>query len=169
MVQNVRFAVGSLVAVRHSIDVYCSLGLVVDQLAGLRWLERDPCLQYCPKSGMEHEFVLVRWLGLKLTEYGPSGKKSLPQSEPNEIETVRWGYAQLNQSWVVAGPDVDSIYAFRSQCRTFKSLLGVDDIPFAHDVDLLAEYLLGTKRSKEETSFYDRMFFAMLRDVLPTV
>ena len=160
--------VGSLLAVRNSLDANHWLGLVVNQNVGKVWADRDPCLEYtlAQQSGP----LLVRVLGLKLTEGMALDKSSLPKEEPRGTETVRWAYVQTipAQAYVVAGPDTDSIQTFSQNATLFCRGFGRNgDVTFLRDVSLLVEYLRGVTRTDHETSFYDRKFFAMLREVLP--
>jgi len=164
--QNEEIAVGSLLAVPQSIHSGHWLGLVVNQEAGRKWVERDPCIEFSisEKSGP----LLVRVLGQKLTEVAALHKSGLPEGEPNETQTVRWAFIQTipNLPWTVAGPDVNSIVMFLQWCNICESL-GMNGATFLHDVVLLAEYLRGVKRTENAMSHYEKKYFAMLEDVLP--
>ena len=138
--------------------------MVVDQSSGKRWVEKDPCLEYVP--GNSQNFVLVRVLGQKLTDGYVLGKRGLPDKEPSETETVRWAFAQLNQSWRVAGPDVASIEEFLKQCRLCDSI-GMKGATFVHDLSLVAEHLRGAKRPPSSMSYFERRYLAMLEEILP--
>lgn len=155
--------VGSLISVSGSADTYRWLGLVVDQAVGRRWVERDPCIEYDPPD--KQGFVLVRVLGTKLT--GMSiGRTGLPEQEPRETVTVRWAYPQLNQAYVIAGPDIASIEIFLKQCRICESL-GMKGATFGRELILVVEYLQGVKRTEGAMSYFERQFLAMLKQVLP--
>lgn len=159
-------AIGSLIAVINSLNSERWLGLVVDQEAGKKWVERDPCLEYHleEKDGP----LLVRVLGLKLTEGRALDKSGLPEQEPRGIETVRWAFVQTipNPPWIAAGPDLSSVEDFLRSYRLCNSF-GMTEATFFHEVALLAEYLRGVTRTEDEISCFDRKFFAMLVDVLP--
>lgn len=161
-----QIVVGSLVAVGNSLDSGRWLGLVVDQEAGKKWADRDPCIEHYvdEKNGP----LLVRVMGTKTIELAGIGKSSLPKEEPKEVETVRWAYVQTkpNTSVVVAGPDVDSVEKFLWNCWVINDL-GAGGITFFSDLKLLVEYLRGVTREPDAISYYERKFFAMLEEVLP--
>jgi hypothetical protein len=159
------FKAGSLISIAESVSSGRFLGLVVDQEAGKQWMENDPCIRYMPMPEEEVEFVLVRVLGTRLVN-SFLHKSPLPEKEPQETETVRWEYAQVNHSFQVAGPDLASIEEFLRWGRTFHSLGGGDGA-VVHEVGLLAEYLRGVTRSKDATSWFEQRYFAMLEEVLP--
>lgn len=159
--------VGSLVAVSNTVDSGHWLGLVVNQEAGKKWVDRDPCLEYCVPD--EYGPLLVRVLGLKLTEGLGLNKSGLPTNEPRGTETVRWAYIQTipNPPFVVAGPDVDSISKFFRMCRICDSLGNKEEASFSYEGAILEEYLRDVKKTADETSHFYKQFFAMLADVLP--
>ncbi|MFA6278882.1 MAG: hypothetical protein WCS97_03025 [Candidatus Paceibacterota bacterium] len=170
MERHAHTVVGSLIAVGNTLDGDCFLGLVVDQMAGKKWADEDPCLDYIPSKDNQKEFVLVRILGLKLTEGQPLSKGSIPAREPYKVETKRWAFAQINRSWHVAGPNVVSIQEFLKQCKICHRLgmkFRMSGATFFHDLELVVEYLLGVKRPEDEISFFERKFFAMLGEILP--
>ena len=164
--QDKKIVVGSLLAVPQSIHSGHWLGLVVNQEAGKKWVEKDPCIEY--KVSEEFGPLLVRVLGQKLTEASAPYKSGLPEHEPHKIETVRWAFIQTvpNLPWVVAGPDADSILSFLQRCNVCESL-GMNGATFLHDVALLVEYLHGVKRTENAMSHYEKKYFAMLEDVIP--
>lgn len=162
--QECTFAVGSLVSVADSSSCRW-LGLIVNQEAGKRWVERDPCVLH--KLSEESGPLLVRVLGHRVTPWALE-KSSLPEEEPRRGETVRWEYVQTvsPSMYVVASPDVESIEAFHQHCLTCDKL-GMTGATFFHDVELLLEYLKGEKRCHEATSQRERKFYAMFEEVLP--
>lgn len=164
--QKKEIVVGSLVSVSNSIDGGRWLGLIVNQKAGQKWVEKDPCVEYTPSSESEEKFLLARVLGLKLTELA-LGKTGLPEREPSRMETVRWAFVQLNQAYVVADPDVESIENFLLQCQTCMGLGGMRGATFLHDVGLIAEYLRGVTRTRDQMGFFESQYFKMLEEVLP--
>lgn len=159
------FSLGTIIATRNSCDSDCTLGLVVDHEKAMKWVNRDPCHEYRPKDMTD--FVLVRILGIKLSEGGrPLGKWSLPEREPHGTEIVRWAFAQRNQSWHVAGPNYEEIEAFLGKCRLCEAL-GMKGATFFYDLALVAQYLKGVKRRDAEISHNEKSYFRMLKEVLP--
>lgn len=152
--------VGNLVSVSNSIDGGRWLGLIVNQEAAQKWVEKDLCIEYNPPE--KQGFLIARVLGGGLI----LSKPGLPETEPDERQTVRWVFVQLNQAYVVAGPDVVSVENFLSQCRIC-NLLGMRGATFFHDLALVAEYLRGVTRKRSEMSSFESKYFKMLGEVLP--
>ncbi len=167
MVTNImkEFEVGSLVLVQGIYREY-TLCLVVDQLTGEKWAERDSCIEFIPEKGNEGRFTLVRVLGLKLTGSRALGKSAFPSQEPGVEEVVHWVYAQNTSTVHIAGPDVASIEAFLKACHICISL-GITRETFFYEVALIIEYLKGVTRRREEMSRYDYKYLQMLNDILP--
>ena len=156
---------GSLVTVGNMVDGYRYLGLVVDQVAGKQWADRDPTIEYMPNENDKGKFVLIRVLGLKISE-GFLHRTKLPPEEPSRNEVVRWSFAQISHARHIAGPDIPSIETFLQYC-TICGSLGMKGALFLHEVSLLIEYLRGSVRSRDAMSYYDSKFLAMLGEVLP--
>lgn len=157
---------GCLIVTSNAINSGHWLGLVVNQKVGKKWVERDPCIEYCVPD--EYGPLLVRVLGLKLTEGVALIKSGLPVEEPRRTETVRWAYIQTipNPPFVVAGPDVDSISKFFQSCRICESLCQKEEATFSYEGAILEEYLRGVQKPADETSYFYKKFSAMLADVL---
>lgn len=158
--------VGSIIAARNSMDSLCKLALVVDQKAGQRWVDSDPFIGYFPEVNERHKYVLARLLGTNLHEGISLGRTPLLKNEPQQIQTVRWAYVQKSQSWMIAGPDVQSIQLFLHHARTCDAL-GMGDATFFYHLDLIVEYLKGERREPDATSHFEKQYRAMLEDVLP--
>ncbi len=161
-----KIKMGSLVAVSNTVSPGRWLGLAVDQKAGRRWAAKDPCIEY--NLSENHGPLLVRVLGLKLTEGEALGRSGLPEQEPRRTETVRWAFVQTvpNPPWVVAGPDLHSIAEFHRQCRISRDF-EMHGATFIGDLALLEEYLRGVERKDSAISYFEKKFFAMLNEVLP--
>lgn len=162
-------ATGSLILVRYSSDSGRWLGLVVDQKAGEEWAKRDPCVEY--PLDKKNQPLLVRVLGLKLTEGIALGKRAFPEQEPRQIETVRWAFVETipNPPLVVAGPDVHSISMFLEERLEIQPYCPPDfgRMSFLNDLELLVEYLGGKMREPDKMGLDEQKFFVMLADVLP--
>lgn len=162
-------ATGSLIWVNYSNDSGRWLGLVVDQKAGEEWAKRDPCVEY--SLDKKNQPLLVRVLGLKLTEGIATGKSAFPEREPRQIETVRWAFVETipNPPLVVAGPDADSIIGYLKQRLEGQFYRSPDlgRMSFLNDLELLVEYLGDNMRETDEMSLDERKFFVMLAEVLP--
>jgi hypothetical protein len=159
--------VGTVIAVRNSLDTGHWLGLIVDQKAGKAWADADPC--------MEHQLdakwgpLLVRVLGRKVNETPAMGRSTVPEREPSRDETVRWVYVQTLPHplfYAVAGPGGLGVEAFLDTCRTCDSL-GMKGATFLHELQLLADHLKGIEKPKREMSYFERQYRAMLAEVLP--
>ena len=165
---------GVILSVRNSLNSFASLGLVVDQEAALPWIERDPCVRYVPDLTNQDEaqdHIVVRWLDIKLSELA-FGRTSLPEKEPGHHESgteiVRWGYAQVSQSLVMAGPDVDSIAVFEFQANRFAHVFRFSGpTQLFHNLAILLDYLREVRKQPEELSSYERKYLAMLEEILP--
>jgi hypothetical protein len=160
------FTPGMVIATRNSLDGDSRLVLVVDQAAGQKWADADPVMGYIPSLANRRHFVLVRVLGTQLSEGEPLTKSGLPDKEPRVVVTERWKYSQINHSWYVAGPDAESLKQFLEHCRLCDNL-GMKDGVFIRDLALVTEYISGVTRTREDISFYEKKFFAMLWEVLP--
>lgn len=157
--------IGSLVAVSNMLNPGAHLALVIDPSAGKKWADNASAFEYEPKKGSENGFVLVRNLGLRLSE-GVVFKKGAPKEEPRETMVVRFAYAQITHAQHVAGPDVESIEKFLESVQLCHHL-GMHGADFFNDVSLLAEYLRGVTRTPDQIGFSNQKFLAMLTEILP--
>lgn len=113
---------GNLVLIRNISTPGGSLGLVVNQVRGKVWLDRDPCIEHVHSAEDKEKYLIVRVLGLRTVGCSLVGKNVLPDEEPDEDMTVRWSYVQANRTPYIAGPDVTSIEQFLEQCNVCHSL-----------------------------------------------
>lgn len=157
---------GNLVLINNISTTGGSLGLVVNQVRGKVWADRDPCLDHLPSINDKESYLIVRVLGLRTVGCSSIGKTVLPKEEPDEAMTVRWSYVQENRTMHIAGPDMKSINNFLEQCYVCDSL-GMRGSTFFHDVELLVEYLDGVTRTRNAMGHSEHKFFKMLEDVLP--
>lgn len=157
---------GNLVLIGNMTTPGGSLGLIVNQVRGKVWLDRDPCIEHIPSTEDKEKYLIARVLGLRTIGCSLIGKTVLPEEEPDEAMTVRWSYVQENRTPYIAGPDVESIEKFLESCYICDSL-GMKDATFFHDVSMLIEYLHGVTRPRELMSYSEQKFFKMLEDVLP--
>lgn len=158
-------AVGSLIALQHFPGPH-RLGLVVNQKAGERWVERDPFPPTKPKG--VPGLLLVRLLGECTSDMHYFVSDEAWKGEPRRTMTVRWAYVQTrpNLPWVVAGPDTFGIEKFFEVCRTCEAL-GMAGAIFMNELGILLGHLKQNKLVTDETGVFERRYRAMLADVLP--
>lgn len=155
---------GSVIRVQNMLTVGGWLALVVDQAAGEKWLERNPS---CVEFNEIGSGTLVRVLGQRFVE-GVKTTSLLPKDEPDETEIVHWARLYPGAAFEVhAGPGTKPIEVFLENMLETAAILNLRLIPWHHDLKLVAEYLRGVTRKKEETSSYERKYFMMLSEVLP--
>lgn len=156
---------GSLVGIQYFSGPH-RLGLVVNQEAGQRWVERDPFPPPRPEgtSGL----LLVRLLGEYTSVLYYPDNDALWDKEPQRAMTVRWVYVQTNPNppWVLAGPDTGSIEKFFGACQTCE-WLGMTGAIFMTELQILINHLKQNKLVVDETGPFERRYRAMLADVLP--
>lgn len=157
-------AAGSLIALQNFPGPH-RLGLVVNQEAGERWVERDPFRPVRPESAWKP--LLVRIMG-ECSDTNYPNSDELWGGEPRRSMTVRWAYIQtkLNPPWVVAGPDTFDIEKFFGVCKTCEAL-GMAGAIFMDELGILLRHLKQNKLVTDETGVFERRYRAMLADVLP--
>lgn len=169
MSRSIESLVGSLIAIPNSVSRGARLGLVVDQEAGARWIARDPFPPHKPE--LIQEPLIVRLLGLSHEQvWLSSEQEKIWGQEPVRIQTVRWGYVQIdpNPPQVLAESDVGSIEHFLDVCNMC-SMLGMSmlGLTFMGEVGILLDHLKQVTKPVDDTGIYERRYRAMLADVLP--